>query len=293
MVVKQRLLCAIFLSSLLLSSSSSLKAQKGNYDSTAYLPASWINQASESLMINSTDSNLVIPILLRGSDGPRYVCGFYCNMEGNQCLFGVLISQSRRSNNEYLQSPELVWSANRNSPVQSNATLQLGQDGDLVLANSDGTLIWSSNTRGKPVSGLTLSEMGNLVLFGPKHESIWESFDHPTDSLLLGQKLAPGQKLRASDSATSWSQGRLSLAVGSNGLSACIESDPPQRYYVSGIQRYPYYELQNGSFNDLTIPPASVAQFMKFEPDGHLKVYHWRDVGFMKVIDLLDPYVGD
>nr|XP_027093712.1 G-type lectin S-receptor-like serine/threonine-protein kinase SD2-5 [Coffea arabica] len=293
MDVKQRLLYAIFLSSLLLSSMSSLTAQKENYNSTAYLPASWINQASESLMINSTGGNIVIPILLRGSDGPRYVCGFYCNMEGNQCVFGVLISQSRRSNDEYLQSPELVWSANRNNPVHSNATLQLRQDGDLVLANSDGTLIWSSHTRGKLVSGLKLTKMGNLVLFGPKNESIWESFDHPTDSLLLGQKLGPGQKLRASDSATNWSQGRLSLAVGSNGLSAYIESDPPQRYYVSGTNSYPFYEFRNGSLNDLTIPPASGAQFIKFEPDGHLKVYQWRDMRFVEVIDLLDPYVGD
>ncbi|XP_027090414.1 G-type lectin S-receptor-like serine/threonine-protein kinase SD2-5 [Coffea eugenioides] len=293
MDVEQRLLFAIFLSSLLLSSLPSLTAQKENYNSTAYLPASWINLASESLMINSTGSIIVIPVLLRGSEGPRYVCGFYCNTEGNQCLFGVLISQSRWSNDEYLQSPELVWSANRNNPVQSNATLQLRQDGDLVLANSDGTLIWSSSTRGKPVSGLKLTEMGNLVLFGSKNESIWESFDHPTDSLLLGQKLGPGQKLRASDSATNWSQGRLSLAVGSDGLSAYIESDPPQRYYVSGMNSYPYYEFRNGSLNDLTIPPASGAQFIKFEPDGHLKVYQWREIRFMEVIDLLDPYVGD
>ncbi|XP_027125421.1 G-type lectin S-receptor-like serine/threonine-protein kinase SD2-5 isoform X1 [Coffea arabica] len=290
MVVEQRFLrYAIFLASLLLSSLSSLNAQKGNYNSTAYLPASWINQASKSQEINGTDETtvLVLPILLRGSDGPRYVCGFYCNKVEDQCLFGVLISQYTPNTDNYLQSPKLVWSANRNNPVQSNAMLQLKEDGDLVLANSDGTLIWSSNTRGKSVSGLNLTEMGNLVLFGPNNEPIWQSFDHPTDSLLLGQKLARGQKLTASVSASNWSQGRLSLAVGSDSLSAYTESDPPQIYYLSGVTN-PYCEFRNGSFNGFTIPLASVTQFIRFEPDGHLKLYQWgADDEFTEVVDLL------
>ncbi|CDO98553.1 unnamed protein product [Coffea canephora] len=293
MVVEQRLLrYAIFLASLLLFSSSlSLSAQNVHYNSTAYLPASWINHISTSMVINDADGSLTMaPILLTESDGRSYVCGFYCNTGGSECLFGVLISPGGL----HINSGDLVWSANRNNPVQNNAKLQLKEDGDLVLANSDGTLIWSSNTRGRSVSGLNLTEMGNLVLFGPNNESIWQSFDHPTDSLLLGQKLAPGQKLIASVSASDWSQGRLSLAVGSDGLSAYIESDPPQRYYVSGINSYPYYEFRNGSFNDFTIPPALVAQFMKFGPDGHLKVYQWGATDkFIEVIDLLNPYVGD
>ncbi|XP_027163014.1 G-type lectin S-receptor-like serine/threonine-protein kinase SD2-5 [Coffea eugenioides] len=277
----------IFLAILLLFSSSiSPSAQNVNYNSIAYLPASWTHQDYDSMMT---------PILQRESDGPSYVCGFYCNSGDGDggCLFGVLIAQGPLNTGGYLRSSELVWSANRNNLVQSNAKLQLKEDGDLVFANIDGTLIWSSNTRGKSVSGLNLTEMGNLVLFGPNNESIWQSFDHPTDSLLLGQKLAPGQKLTASVSASNWSEGRLSLGVGSDGLSAYIQSDPPQRYYASGINSYPYYEFRNGSFNDFTIPPASVAQFMKFGPDGHLKVYQWGAGGFIEVIDLLNPYVGD
>ncbi|CDP07729.1 unnamed protein product [Coffea canephora] len=289
MVVEQRSLrYTIFLAILLLFSSSlSPSAQYVIYNSTAYLPASWTHLDYDSMMT---------PILRRDNDGPSYVCGFYCNSGGSDggCLFGVLISQGWLGTGAHLQSSKLVWSANRNNLVQGNATLQLKEDGDLVLANIDGTLIWSSNTRGKSVSGLNLTEMGNLVLFGPNNESIWQSFDHPTDSLLLGQKLATGQKLTASVSESNWSEGRLSLAVGSDGLSAYIESDPPQRYYASSINSYPYYEFRNGSFNDFKIPPASVAQFMKFGPDGHLKVYQWAEVGeFVEVIDLLNLYVGN
>ena len=84
--------------------------------------------------------------------------------------------------------------------------------------------------------------------------------------------MARGQKLTASVSASNQSQGRLSLAVGSDGLSAYVESDPPQTYFITGLNRYPYYEFRKGSFNDFMIPPVSVAQFMKFGPDGHLKV---------------------
>uniref|UniRef100_K4CG99 non-specific serine/threonine protein kinase n=1 Tax=Solanum lycopersicum TaxID=4081 RepID=K4CG99_SOLLC len=39
--------------------------------------------------------------------------------------------------------------------------------------------------------------MGNLVLFDKRKRTIWQSFDHPTDSLLPGQKLVSGRKLIA------------------------------------------------------------------------------------------------
>ncbi|KAG9456951.1 hypothetical protein H6P81_001459 [Aristolochia fimbriata] len=55
-----------------------------------------------------------------------------------------------------------VWEARRNVPLSQNATLTLGRDGDLVLANPDGRVVWSTGTANKGVMGLRLLRTGNL-----------------------------------------------------------------------------------------------------------------------------------
>ncbi|KAK1378606.1 epidermis-specific secreted glycoprotein EP1-like [Heracleum sosnowskyi] len=82
-----------------------------------------------------------------------------------------------------------VWVANRAKPVRENATLTFGADGNLVLADVDGSIAWQTGTENKGVVGLELLPSGNLVLYNAKGAYIWQSFDHPTDTLLMGQGL--------------------------------------------------------------------------------------------------------
>ncbi|KAG5597289.1 hypothetical protein H5410_038521 [Solanum commersonii] len=112
---------------------------------------------------------------------------------------------------------------NRDHPVKANATLQLGLDGNLVLADSDGTFVWSTNTTGKSVSGLSMTETGNLVLFDKANHTIWQSFDHPTDCLLPGQSLVSGRKLIASISETNQSQEDFSRKLREGGFGSVYE----------------------------------------------------------------------
>ncbi|CAL5342840.1 unnamed protein product [Camellia sinensis] len=89
-------------------------------------------------------------------------------------------------------------------------------DGDLILADANGTSIWSTNTGGGggggggegkySVSGLNLTEDGNLVLFDQNNAMVWQSFDQPTDSLLFRQTLVNGQNLTTSASVFNWTQ---------------------------------------------------------------------------------------
>ncbi|CAL5343088.1 unnamed protein product [Camellia sinensis] len=264
----------------------------------ANLFTSWINTPSLSEFSNG--SFVFQPILLRGSFGTGYGCGFYCNYTYTDCLFAVVIHNLAIFGNTSMSSkPQLVWSANRNRPVKLNATLQLTQDGDLILTDSDGTLVWSTKTGGwnYSVSGLNLTEDGNLVLYDRNHAMVWQSFDDPTDSLLLGQKLVPGQKLTSSISASNWSEGLYSLAVHSDGWFVYIESNPPQSYFGSSLGESPYVKFENGSINGNNVPPANAntntSQFMRLEPDGHLKVYEWGGYDWGVVVDLLTVWGGE
>ncbi|CAI9089143.1 OLC1v1023653C1, partial [Oldenlandia corymbosa var. corymbosa] len=257
------------------------------YNSTAKLSTSWINQPSMIANETSFVSHTFSPITKRVIGQSAFVCGFYCNNDGN-------LSDIRASSKDCIFGVIIIWSANRNYPVQVNATLQLSQDGDLILKNSDGTLVWSSQTAGKSVAGMNLTENGNLVLFGRNNEPIWQSFDYPTDSLLLGQKLLRGQRLTASVSASNASEGLLYLSVDSTELAAYINSNPPQKYYSSGFDQNPsYVEFTNGSFHYYTI--SSTAQFVKFGSDGHLKAFRWGNGpnGLEEVSDLLETGSGN
>ncbi|KAK1382176.1 epidermis-specific secreted glycoprotein EP1-like [Heracleum sosnowskyi] len=82
-----------------------------------------------------------------------------------------------------------VWDANRAKPVREKATLTFGTDGNLVLADVDGTVAWQTGTANKDVVRLELLPNGNLVLINSKGIFVWQSFDHPSDTLLLGQSL--------------------------------------------------------------------------------------------------------
>ncbi|KAJ7948744.1 Epidermis-specific secreted EP1-like glycoprotein [Quillaja saponaria] len=79
-----------------------------------------------------------------------------------------------------------VWEANRGNPVGENATFSFGTDGNLVLADADGRIAWQTNTANKGVVAFRLLSNGNMVLLDSKGKFVWQSFDHPTDTLLVG-----------------------------------------------------------------------------------------------------------
>ncbi|EFJ29813.1 hypothetical protein SELMODRAFT_72382, partial [Selaginella moellendorffii] len=102
--------------------------------------------------------------------------------------------------------------ASRDFPVSANATLAFGDDGNLVL--SQGSLqVWSSNTSGQGVVAMVLYVTGNLVLHREKFEIVWQSFDHPTDSLLVNQVLKLGTRIVSSASPTNKSPGSFYLEL--------------------------------------------------------------------------------
>ncbi|XP_024379160.1 G-type lectin S-receptor-like serine/threonine-protein kinase At2g19130 [Physcomitrium patens] len=91
-----------------------------------------------------------------------------------------------------------VWLMNRERAVKSGATLTLNNAGSLVLANADGSSVWTSNTSGVGVVGGKFLENGNIVLRNSSNWTMWDSFDYPTDTFLPGLIVQVGHKF------TSW-----------------------------------------------------------------------------------------
>ncbi|KAH9303895.1 hypothetical protein KI387_008299, partial [Taxus chinensis] len=89
-----------------------------------------------------------------------------------------------------------------------------------ALIHADGTLVWSTNTFNKGVAGIELQTNGNLVLYDKNNRSVWQSFDHPTDTLLVGQslKIDTVKKLVSRASEKDGSEGPYSLVMEAGGF---------------------------------------------------------------------------
>ncbi|XP_049386463.1 G-type lectin S-receptor-like serine/threonine-protein kinase SD2-5 [Solanum stenotomum] len=258
-------------------------------NSTTGLSNSWINMPNVRVY-NTSEPSEMTPIIRSRKDSSQFLFAFYCPTNSTtDCLLGILLYHNRSDG--VMSAPQLVWSANRNHPVKVNATLQLGQNGNLVLTDSDGTVVWSTNTTGKSVSGLKMTEMGNLVLFDKRKQAIWQSFDHPTDCLLPGQKLVSGRKLIASISGSNQS---FSFTVLNGSLVSSIDTNPPQYYIASSgddAQNSPLYDFDGRTFTALQDPYTP--QFIKLGPDGYLRLYQSDAFDWKQLDGVMGSYLGN
>ncbi|KVH89601.1 Apple-like protein [Cynara cardunculus var. scolymus] len=94
-----------------------------------------------------------------------------------------------------IQPRTIVWVANRDAPINSSfGKLIIGDDGNIVLVDRAEIAIWSSNQSVPVINTVAqLLDSGNFVLRRENDENtknyIWQSFDHPTDTLLPRMKL--------------------------------------------------------------------------------------------------------
>ncbi|KAK3424091.1 hypothetical protein EUGRSUZ_F00872 [Eucalyptus grandis] len=135
------------------------------------------------------------------SSGQSFELGFFSPGNSTNRYFGIW----------YQITPEtVVWVANRDDPLtDSHGVLTFSHDGDLVLVNQLKRVIWSSNLSRvlkNPVAQLL--DTGNLVV--REHTNLnsddysWQSFDHPSDTLLPSMKLGWDLKIGLERRLTSW-----------------------------------------------------------------------------------------
>ncbi|KAI4311092.1 hypothetical protein MLD38_036019 [Melastoma candidum] len=240
-------------------------------------------------------------------------CGFHCtgiNCKNGSYTFSIFIASNPAKGLLYIHDlvdPRVVWSSNRDHPVGINATLEFTGEGDLVLKDADGSVNWSTGTSGKSVVAMNLTDGGNLVLLDGNNKTVWQSFDYPTDTLLLGQSLRVGQKLTHTASQNNPTKGGLFvLSLTISGLSASIQSNlsPPLAYFSMSFagRDSSYVRLANGSLDFamdddtnrpvIDLPHSSAVQFVNLGSSGHLRLYDYSPLnGAVELADLLglDP----
>ncbi|KAL5980867.1 hypothetical protein ACLOJK_028787 [Asimina triloba] len=144
------------------------------------------------------------------SPSEDFAFGFY-NVTGGLYLAGIWYNN--------IPTKTLVWSANRDSPVQRDSLLQLTNDGLLLIRDPQGTSTSFSifNDTDAGVTSASMEDSGNLVLRNSSGV-VWQSFDYPTDTLLPGQVLNPNQQLVSNANGThNYSTGRYVLRMQQDG----------------------------------------------------------------------------
>ncbi|XP_020102080.1 putative receptor protein kinase ZmPK1 isoform X1 [Ananas comosus] len=203
------------------------------------LPAQWLRGASLSVEDNSD--------FLISPDG-AFQCGFY-QVGSNAFTFSIWFVKSA--------DRTVVWSANPNHLVHGKGSaVTLRKDGNMVLTDYNGEVIWATNTS-TPPNHAQLLETGNLVIKDSSGETLWKSFDFPTDTLLPTQPITAITKLVSSNQSLSLGYFSfrfvenyiLSLTYDTPELSDIYWPDPDNSVWVNN--RIAFNSSRCGSLDDL------------------------------------------
>ncbi|KAF8369841.1 hypothetical protein HHK36_032136 [Tetracentron sinense] len=104
----------------------------------------------------------------------------------------------------HMGSSSVVWTANRGSLVKNSDKFVFADNGNVYLEKDD-SMVWSTNTADKGVTAMELQDSGNLVLLGNDGKPLWQSFSHPTDTLLSDQNFFDGMRLVSDPNANNLS----------------------------------------------------------------------------------------
>ncbi|XP_021728894.1 G-type lectin S-receptor-like serine/threonine-protein kinase LECRK3 [Chenopodium quinoa] len=159
----------------------------------------------------------------------------------------------------YAKIPDpIVWHANDGNPVPQGSSVKITADTGLVLTDPQGNNLWNTSNElrvdGGRVSYGFMNDTGNFALKGSSNSiPVWQSFDHPTDTLLPGQSLDIDGMINSRLSETNYTMGRFQYHLTTDGNMELSTRDISTGYTYSGYyisdaanpgqtQRYVYNE---------------------------------------------------
>ncbi|KAL4308846.1 hypothetical protein GQ457_01G004930 [Hibiscus cannabinus] len=173
------------------------------------------------------------------SNGGSFALGFFSPGTPKNRYLGIWY------NNIPMQT--VVWVANRVNPINdSTGVLKIENSGKIVLQVQNSTSVWSSNTTASvqnPV--LQILDSGNLVVRDGRDSSpenyLWQSFDHPSDTMLPGMKIGIDLRTGLDRKFSAWknwddpSPGDLTFGLELEGKPEVVSRRGSAKYLRSGL----------------------------------------------------------
>ena len=204
------------------------------------------------------------------SEGGNFTLGFFTIKETSYSYIGIWYTNDDQRRK--------VWVANRNSPISDNSSVLTvdSTTGILKIISGGNTILNISDQVTGNNATATLEDTGNFVLTDwVEKRTLWQSFDHPTDTLLPGMKLGFNSATGKNWSLTSW----LSASVPASGAFT-LNWEPNQdsgelvmhrrgeRYWTSGTlkdQTFKYMSALNmGMYFNLSYTSTNDEKYFTF-----------------------------
>ncbi|RVW76148.1 Receptor-like serine/threonine-protein kinase SD1-8 [Vitis vinifera] len=213
------------------------------------------------------------------SAGSSFKLGFFSPENSSNRYIGMWFNN--------VPQQTVVWVANKNNRfTNTSGVLTITSSGNIVIMDSQsGITVWSSNSSGtSPV--LQLLNTGNLVVKdgGSDNNSasyIWQSFDHPCDTILPGMKM--GSNLETGLEWCSFAVG-LGMVLGLVGVLNCNKT---QSSYLVGLAPIPHMEPRGWGWVPITTLNANDCD--DYEKCGPYGIYNFEDQWFCHCPDGFTP----
>ncbi|RWR88170.1 G-type lectin S-receptor-like serine/threonine-protein kinase RKS1 [Cinnamomum micranthum f. kanehirae] len=206
------------------------------------------------------------------SAGKNFALGFFSPVNSKNRYIGIWFNN--------IPNKTVVWVANRENPVRDSSGILTINAGNLELVGDGGynsnttPILWSTNVSNlvPKLSNATLMDSGNLILRDDHHNILWQSFDHPTNTLLPNMKLGLDRRTGLNRFLTSWrsiedpAPGEFSFGLDPHGMpqfSVRKGSDPIWRQTWNG-QRLISMRVNNPMISGYTYVSNDVEIYFKF-----------------------------
>ncbi|GLU14529.1 hypothetical protein SLE2022_310910 [Rubroshorea leprosula] len=149
------------------------------------------------------------------SSGHLFKLGFFAAEVGQGFFLGIWYNDGLSYDRSPANVQKPVWIANPNRPMFTGyGILSVNGNGSLEILSGEREVITTiySSSRASIQASATLQKDGNFVLNelnsdGSVKRVLWQSFDHPTDTLLPGMKLGINFNAGLNWTLTSWDNG--------------------------------------------------------------------------------------
>uniref|UniRef100_A0A803PX27 Bulb-type lectin domain-containing protein n=1 Tax=Cannabis sativa TaxID=3483 RepID=A0A803PX27_CANSA len=211
-----------------------------------------------STALSQTTNNITVGTTLTATDNSltwlspstEFAFGFR-KLENQNNLFLLSIWYAN------IPDKTIVWYATTTTNTDSSAAVPRGSqvsltaDQGLVLVDPQGKEVWSSKIVSGEASHAVMGDEGNFVIFEGSNgdKKLWESFDHPSDTLLPGQSLNRGEGVSSRWRENVFSKGRFELRLQQDGNLVLVSVNLPTEHANEPYYASDTYEGSNNSSN--------------------------------------------